>query len=31
MPSHIHTRFEGLPEDLRHALVQARHANWPAR
>jgi transcriptional regulator with XRE-family HTH domain len=32
MPSHISTRFEGLPEDLRHALVQARHANrWSQR
>ena len=32
MPSHIQTRFEGLPEDLRHALVQARHANrWSQR
>jgi transcriptional regulator with XRE-family HTH domain len=25
-------RFEGLPEDLRHALVRARHANrWSQR
>ena len=32
MPSHISTRFDGLPEDLRHALVQARHANrWSQR
>jgi len=32
MPSHITTRFEGLPEDLRHALVRARHANrWSQR
>ena len=33
MPKHINrTRFEGLPEDLRHALVQARHANrWSQR
>jgi transcriptional regulator with XRE-family HTH domain len=32
MPSHIQARFEGLPEDLRHALVQARHANrWSQR
>ena len=33
MPLHIDTaRFEGLPEDLRHALVRARHANrWSQR
>ena len=32
MPSHIRARLEGLPEDLRHALVQARHANrWSQR
>jgi HTH-type transcriptional regulator / antitoxin HipB len=32
MPSHIGTRFEGLPKDLRHALVTARHAKgWSQR
>ena len=33
MPTHIkQPRFEGLPEDLRHALVRARHANrWSQR
>lgn len=33
MPAHINTqRFEGLPEDLRHALVRARRANrWSQR
>ena len=33
MPSHINkTRFEGLPEDLRQALVRARQANrWSQR
>jgi transcriptional regulator with XRE-family HTH domain len=32
MPSHINPRFEGLPEDLRRALVKARHTNlWTQR
>jgi transcriptional regulator with XRE-family HTH domain len=32
MPLLIRARFEGLPEDLRHALVRARHANhWSQR
>ena len=32
MPSRIRARLEGLPEDLRHALVKARHANrWSQR
>ena len=33
MPSRIATaRFEGLPEDLRQALLRARHANhWSQR
>ena len=33
MPTHIkNPRFEGLPEDLRHALVRARRANrWSQR
>jgi transcriptional regulator with XRE-family HTH domain len=33
MTLHIaRARFEGLPEDLRHALVRARHANrWSQR
>jgi len=33
MPSHIgRARFEGLPEDLRRALINARHANrWSQR
>jgi len=32
MPSHIKARFEGLPEDLRLALVRARHTKrWSQR
>jgi len=33
MPTHINRkRLGGLPEDLRHALVRARHANrWSQR
>ena len=32
MTSHIKARFDGLPENLRHTLVRARHANrWSQR
>lgn len=32
MPSHIRARLEGLPEDLRHAMVRARRSNgWSQR